>query len=373
MTAAPRTIATVSNFIEGLLRRIGSIVFRLCVAAAFVSLTASAAASSASSSSQVNAGPTAFRPVDASLLQALTVSPNGDVWIAPSRNGAQTSGTSERIVVFDPHRSEMAAFKIPRRAMDQPGFSPGIIALASDGPDVWLIEGGRATQVDGTYSILRFESSKLGYGPTSAVAAHDRSLWLGGAGLIERVDRADDSKTYRLTYAGNGPFGLASYGDDGIVFAIGHGLGTIRVDAAGKERMRYFNTGALSSPEGVVAASDGAIWSTDTRGSLLRVALDGSVERYRVPTFPSEPFGIALGPDGAIWFTEFFAGKIGRLDQRSGTIREFHIPYDESFPTAIAAGKNCLWFFDLNNNIGRVTTAGKITEYEVPAQSSVTY
>jgi hypothetical protein len=32
-----------------------------------------------------------------------------------------------------------------------------------------------------------------------------------------------------------------------------------------------------------------------------------------------------------------------------------------------------MWFLDLNNNVGRVTMAGKITEYPVLAQSPVAY
>ncbi|HYK51971.1 MAG TPA: hypothetical protein VEV38_00360 [Candidatus Eremiobacteraceae bacterium] len=251
-------------------------------------------------------------------------------------------------------------------------FSPGVNGIVAAGDDMWLLEKGRATLLDSKYSIPRFFYPNIPTGPTGAIATRDGSLWLAGAGLIERYS-AGRSQTYRVTYPGNGPFGLAADGDDGVAFAIGHAIGVVRIDAGGDEHLVYHDTGPKTSPEGIYAEPDGTIWCTDTTGWLLRVATDGVVKRYRVPTSPSEPYGIARGSDGAIWFTEFFAGKIGRLDVKTGAVREFKIPYADSFPTGLTAGAGDLWFLDLNNNVGRVSTAGKITEYPILAQSPVGY
>lgn len=252
-------------------------------------------------------------------------------------------------------------------------FSPGVAGIVADNSDMWLIEGGRATRVDSADSIRRYLYSSLPAGPTNAVVSSDHSTWLAGAGVLERFFGSGPSQRFRVTYPGNGPFGLAHDERNGVVFAIGHGVGDISVDGDGAEHLRFYDTGPWSSPEGVIATSDGTIWCTDTRGWLLRVSSDGAVKRYRVPTSPSEPFGIALGPDKAIWFTEFFGAKVGRLDPKAGTIREYRIPYAQSFPTGITAGARDLWFLDLNNNVGHVTTAGKITEYPILAQSPVSY
>ncbi|HLZ07132.1 MAG TPA: hypothetical protein VKT80_00970, partial [Chloroflexota bacterium] len=195
-------------------------------------------------------------------------------------------------------------------------FSPGISGIARDGTDMWLVEGGRATRVDATDSIRRYLYSSLPTGPTNAAVSSDHAVWMAGAGLVERFYGSGASQRYRITYPGNGPFGLAADGHDGVVFTIGHGVGDISVDGDGAEHLHFYDTGPQSSPEGVVAASDGTIWCTDTRGWLVRVSNDSTVKRYRVPTSPSEPFGIARGPDGAIWFTEFFGAKIGRLDPK---------------------------------------------------------
>jgi streptogramin lyase len=88
------------------------------------------------------------------------------------------------------------------------------------------------------------------------------------------------------------------------------------------------------------------------------------------PGFNSQPAGIAVGSDGALWFTEENAHKIGRITT-GGTITEFQVPTVPSAPSEITAGPDgALWFTEIGANppkIGRVTTAGVFTEYDLPA------
>src|SRR5690242_13531663 len=46
---------------------------------------------------------------------------------------------------------------------------------------------------------------------------------------------------------------------------------------------------------------------------------------YSVPTSGSRPIGIAAGPDGGLWFTEQTGNKIGRIST-AGNVTEFQIP-----------------------------------------------
>ena len=60
---------------------------------------------------------------------------------------------------------------------------------------------------------------------------------------------------------------------------------------------------------------------------------------------------IVNGPDGALWFTEYNAGKIGRITT-AGKITEFPTP------------DNSLWFTEVGGNaLGRITTTGELTEF----------
>jgi streptogramin lyase len=71
-------------------------------------------------------------------------------------------------------------------------------------------------------------------------------------------------------------------------------------------------------------------WSTITSAQ--------SVSEFALPTSSSTPAGIAAGSDGALWFTEFFGNKIGRITT-SGLITEFPIPTLPSAPVGIAVGR----------------------------------
>ena len=74
-----------------------------------------------------------------------------------------------------------------------------------------------------------------------------------------------------------------------------------------------------------------------------------------------------------IWFTESSAGKIGKLDEASGTVTEYTIPTPDSGPRGIVAAiDGNIWFTEYNaGRIGRITRSGVITEY--PTSSSGTH
>jgi virginiamycin B lyase len=79
----------------------------------------------------------------------------------------------------------------------------------------------------------------------------------------------------------------------------------------------------------------------------------------------------ATGPDGNLWFTEYGSSKIGRMTT-AGTITEFPIPTASSQPSWIAPSPDGnLWFIEeTGNKIGRMTTAGVITEFTLPTANS---
>jgi len=109
---------------------------------------------------------------------------------------------------------------------------------------------------------------------------------------------------------------------------------------------------------------------------------------YFVPTFESQPTGIAAGPDGALWFTEVLGNKIGRITS-AGAITEYPLPTAGSEPNGIAAGPDgALWFAEgvadrigrtpltersPSTRIGRITTVGIVTRYPVPTADSIPY
>jgi streptogramin lyase len=77
------------------------------------------------------------------------------------------------------------------------------------------------------------------------------------------------------------------------------------------------------------------------------------------------------GPDGNLWFTEYSANSIGRMTT-AGVVTEFPLPSGGSFPYAITAGPDGnVWFTEAAGNaIGKITPAGVITEYPIPTGGS---
>jgi virginiamycin B lyase len=122
-----------------------------------------------------------------------------------------------------------------------------------------------------------------------------------------------------------------------------------------------------SSPDGIAAGPDGALWFTESGGKIGRITTDGVITEFPVPTANSQPHGIAAGPDGAMWFTENYANQIGRITM-AGVVTEFSIP-TAGGPWGIAAGPDGnLWFTGLGGQqIGRITTDGVISEFPVLA------
>lgn len=58
-------------------------------------------------------------------------------------------------------------------------------------------------------------------------------------------------------------------------------------------------------------------------GMGVAVAAHGqSFTEFKLSMTDSTPLGIAAGPDGALWFTELYANKIGRITT-TGVLTEF--------------------------------------------------
>src|SRR5258708_37196367 len=69
------------------------------------------------------------------------------------------------------------------------------------------------------------------------------------------------------------------------------------------------------------------------------VGADAQIAKeFAIATTPTSfPWGITSGPDGALWFTERFADKIGRITT-AGAVTEFPIPTSPGGPALIVSG-----------------------------------
>jgi virginiamycin B lyase len=90
------------------------------------------------------------------------------------------------------------------------------------------------------------------------------------------------------------------------------------------------------------------MWFTDAyHNQIGRIAADGTVARYDVPTPNSGLGSIALGCacDASLWFTEKNANKIGRISTSTGAIGEITVPTPNAgLGDIIDCFDGALWF-----------------------------
>lgn len=122
----------------------------------------------------------------------------------------------------------------------------------------------------------------------------------------------------------------------------------------------------ICGAQGITVGADGNLWFTEyNAGKIGRITPSGLITEFVIPSSHSGPNAISAGPDGNVWFTESYANAIGRITP-DGTITEFPIPTPGFGPIGIASGPDGnVWFTDGSNGIGRITPTGVISQFGV--------
>ena len=85
-------------------------------------------------------------------------------------------------------------------------------------------------------------------------------------------------------------------------------LAGLLLAAANAEACRPFGSYAF------VEDAEGGVWFTEgDNNAVSRLAPDGTVTAYPLPTEAAEPADLALDGAGNLWFVEMYGGKLGRL------------------------------------------------------------
>jgi virginiamycin B lyase len=126
----------------------------------------------------------------------------------------------------------------------------------------------------------------------------------------------------------------------------------------------------------VSQASDKNYWFTESIANKIgRLTPSGNITEYPIPTAGSNPTGIWNGSASShlVWFTESAANNIASIDVGTGAVVEYPIPTPNSDPVSIAQdfGGGKMWFVEhAANKVGVITSAGKITEIDIPTPGS---
>jgi virginiamycin B lyase len=116
-----------------------------------------------------------------------------------------------------------------------------------------------------------------------------------------------------------------------------------------------------SRPHDPLAAHDGSLWYTGQLANVLG-RLDpktGEIREFKLNPMTG-PHGLTEDREGNIWFTGNFAGLIGKLDPKTGMVTEYKIPAPGAKDphTIVRDHDGILWFSAQQaNKIGRVDPA----------------
>lgn len=129
---------------------------------------------------------------------------------------------------------------------------------------------------------------------------------------------------------------------------------------------RHVSRSAGAAPWGVAIEPSGTVWATLPEvNRLARIAADGQVTEFDVPTRGSGLGDVVIDAAGAVWFLEQQANKIGRF--ANGRFAEFAVPTPLAGLTALAtAPDGGVWFTELRGGrLGRVRD-GRVREFRLP-------
>lgn len=217
-------------------------------------------------------------------------------------------------------------------------------------------------------------------GSTHEIAAEPGTgaLWISGQNHDALVRVAPDG-TMRFIQlrGGTGPHGLAFDAAGRLWVTLEYAGQVARLDANGAIALAIdvsLDCGTCpqpinSHPHGLGVGPDGrSIWFTGkSTGTIGRIAPDGRVATFALPTAGSTPIYIHAGPDGNMWVTELTGNQIARVAP-DGHATEFGIPTPYARPIAIVPGPDGnMWFSEeAGSKVARITPAGIVTEFAVP-------
>jgi virginiamycin B lyase len=281
-------------------------------------------------------------------LTSTTININGESeWIAPA-NAGQISA----LLVAQGYAAPATASKLP----------------AVDGVNVFAVANAPGNVDVSQFTFSEYPIPTANSGPANIVTGPDGALWFTEyyANQIGRVTTSGAISEYRVPTVSAAPNGIAAGPDGALWFTETNANQIGRIATSGAVTEYRIPTGG-SSPEDIAAGSDGALWFTESAGNkVARITTSGAVTEYSVPTPASKPWSMVAGPDGALWFTE--SSKIGRVTT-SGQLTEFPVPDTLGFvpnPLAIIVGADgALWFTGAPAGLGRITTAGDMTLWNI--------
>lgn len=229
----------------------------------------------------------------------------------------------------------------------------------------------RSIRVDKRGVVKLFNDPEGDPLPSGITQGPDRAVWFTdiGNGIVGRVTGSGKYTLQQIV--GGVSDGITVGPDQNLWFTVGNGGGGVgRITTSGD--FSIFKDPGGSYTQGITTGPDGALWFAESNGTVGRITTAGKVTHFAVATRNAQLEGIVTGPDGNLWVTEYvvggsrFSSYVIRLST-NGKYKMFKVG-DQRYgagPDQICVGPDkALWFTEADDNaLGRLTTAGKYTEF----------
>ena len=109
---------------------------------------------------------------------------------------------------------------------------------------------------------------------------------------------------------------------------------------------------------------------TERRPKIVSGDASIKITEWITPTLGQRSRDPIEAPDGSIWWTGMYASLVGRLDPKTGEMKEFTLPGNVRPHSIIPDAAGNIWYTGNNNGtLGKLEPAtGKITEYKTTAR-----
>jgi len=243
---------------------------------------------------------------------------------------------------------------------------PAAIAIAPDGTVWFTIEMSDAIGVYRHGRLERLSKRTQSLEALGLDVGADGGVWYTDplARAVARMAADGSIRSFPLTTP-VARFGRLAVGPDGAVWFADAATASVTRLKDGVFT-RHVSRSAGAVPWGVAVEVPGTVWATFPNvNRLARIAADGQVTEFDVPTRGSGLGDVAVDAGGAAWFLEQQANKVGRF--ADGRFTEFAIPTPSPGLTALAvAPDGAVWFTELRSGrLGRLRD-GRVTEFRLP-------
>ena len=138
----------------------------------------------------------------------------------------------------------------------------------------------------------------------------------------------------------------------------------VKITTSGTMTSYTIPGGGSPSPEDIIVGPNGALWFTEEGANAIgEITASGT---FNTPlALGGTPDAIALGPDGNAWVTLGAAQKIDKITA-GGQKTSYPVTLTGGDDWGIASGADgAMWFAVGNSTIGRITTPGVVTTYQI--------